>query len=58
MKFRKSRPFIALSIGRMIVQSIPKRPAASPEQKQIAASVHASPFTTFPSPRSGLRPGS
>jgi hypothetical protein len=48
MKFRKSRPFIALSIGRMIVQSIPKRPDASPEQKQTAASVHSSPVTGPP----------
>ena len=58
MKFRKSRPSIALSIGRMIVQSIPKRPAPSPEQKQIAASVHSSPVTTIPSPRWGLGPRS
>ena len=58
MKFRKFRPSIAVSIGRMIVQSIPKRPAASPEQKQIAASVHASPVTTVSSPRWGLGPGS
>src|SRR5687768_16277094 len=42
MKFRKSRPSIAASIGRMIVLSIPKRPDASPERKTIAASAHSS----------------
>ncbi len=36
MKFRKSRPSIAASIGRMIVVSIPKSPDASPEQKTDA----------------------
>ena len=30
MKFRKSRPPIAASIGRMIVLSIPRRPDADP----------------------------
>ena len=45
MKFRKSRPSIALSIGRMIVLSIPKRPDASPEKKADAASVHSSAVT-------------
>ena len=42
MKFRKSRPSIAASIGRMIVVSIPKRPDASPEKKTDAASAHSS----------------
>ena len=43
MKFRKSRPSISVSIGRMIVHSIPKRPDASPEKKTVAASTHSSP---------------
>ena len=45
MKFRKSRPSIAASIGRMIVLSIPKRPDASPEKKTVAASAHSSAVT-------------
>jgi hypothetical protein len=45
MKFRKSRPSIAASIGRMIVLSIPKRPDASPERKAVAASTHSSAVT-------------
>jgi hypothetical protein len=45
MKFRKSRPAIAASMGRMIVLSIPKRPAASPEKKTDAASAHSSAVT-------------
>ena len=49
MKFRKSRPSIALSIGRMIVHSIPKRPDASPEKKTVAASAHCSPVMAEPS---------
>ena len=57
MKLRKSRPSIAPSIGRMIVQSIPKRPAPSPEQKLIDASVHSSPVTATPFLRSGPRLG-
>jgi hypothetical protein len=45
MKFRKSRPSIAASIGRMIALSIPKRPDASPERKTVAASTHSSAVT-------------
>ena len=45
MKFRKSRPSIAASIGRMIALSIPKRPDASPERKADAASAHSSAVT-------------
>ncbi len=48
MKFRKSRPSIALSIGCMIVVSIPKRPDASPEKKTDAASARSSAVTTNP----------
>jgi hypothetical protein len=48
MKFRKSRPSIAASMGRMIVLSIPKRPDASPERKAVAASVHSSAVTQTP----------
>jgi len=48
MKLRKSRPVIAPSMGRMIVHSIPKRPAASPEQNAVAASVHSSAVTLTP----------
>jgi hypothetical protein len=33
MKFRKSRPSIAVSMGRIIVLSIPNRPEASPGKK-------------------------
>ena len=50
MKFRKSRPSIAWSIGRMIVHSIPKRPAAIPEKKTVAASVHSSLVMGIPLP--------
>jgi len=52
MKFRKSRPSIAASMGRMIVLSIPKRPAASPVRKTDAASAHSSAVTANPPPRS------
>jgi hypothetical protein len=45
MKFRKSRPSIAASIGRMIALSIPKRPDASPERKTVAASTDSSAVT-------------
>ena len=45
MKFRKSRPSIAASIGRMIALSIPRRPDASPERKMVAASTHSSAVT-------------
>jgi hypothetical protein len=48
MKLRKSRPAIAPSMGRMIVHSIPRRPAASPEQNAVAASVHSSAVTLTP----------
>src|SRR6478672_11685747 len=48
MKFRKVRPSIAACIGRMIVHSAPKKPAASPEKKTLAASAHSSPVTTTP----------
>ena len=42
MKFRNSRPVIAACMGRMIVHSPPKKPAASPEKKLDAASAHYS----------------
>jgi hypothetical protein len=48
MKLRKHRPSIAASIGRMIVQSIPKRPEASPEKNAVAASTHSSAVTPTP----------
>ena len=48
MKFRKSRPSIAASMGRMIVLSIPNRPDASPERKTVTASVHSSAVTGYP----------
>src|SRR5262245_10005634 len=53
MKFRKSRPLIAASIGRMIALSIPKRPDASPERKTVAASTHSSAATLPPSTLAG-----
>ena len=43
MKLRKSRPSISVSIGRMIVHNIPRRPDASPEKKTVTASTHSSP---------------
>jgi hypothetical protein len=43
MKFRKSWPSIAASMGRMIVLSIPKRPDASPAKNAEAASAHSAP---------------
>ncbi len=55
MRFRKSRPSIVCSIGRMIVHSIPKRPAASPEKETITASVHSSPVTNEPPFHAGRR---
>ena len=41
---------IAWSIGRMIVHSIPKRPAAIPEKKTVTASVHSSLVMGIPLP--------
>ena len=56
MKFRKSRPSIVASIGRMIVHSIPKRPDASPEKKTVTASTHSSAVDDPPSTSSlGVR---
>jgi hypothetical protein len=49
-----SRPFIAPSIGCMIVVNIPKRPAASPEKKTDAPSAHSS--AVIPTPSIELRP--
>ena len=59
MKFRKSRPSISASIGRMIVLSIPRRPDASPEKKAVAASTHSSAAMRnhLPVGRRILRPG-
>ena len=51
MKLRKSRPSFTWSIGRMIVHSIPKRPAASPEKKTVTASAHSSLVMGIPPPR-------
>jgi hypothetical protein len=51
MKFRKSRPSIAACMGRRIVHSPPKKPAASPAKKTDAASAHSSAVTTNPPPR-------
>ena len=48
MKFRKPRPSIAACIGRMIVHSAPKKPAASPVKKTVTASAHSSPVTMNP----------
>src|SRR6187455_2231859 len=48
MKLRKSPPVIAASMGRMIVLSIPSRPAASPEKNADAASTHSSADTRTP----------
>jgi hypothetical protein len=42
MKFRNSGPFIAACMGRRIVHSPPRKPAASPEKKLDAASAHSS----------------
>jgi hypothetical protein len=48
MKVRKPRPSIAACIGRMIVHSAPKKPAASPVKKTVTASAHSSPVTMNP----------
>jgi len=48
MKFRKSRPSMAASIGRMIVLDIAKSPDASPEKNAVAASTHSSAVTPIP----------
>jgi hypothetical protein len=42
MKVRNSGPVIAACMGRMIVHSPPRKPAASPEKKLDAASAHSS----------------
>jgi hypothetical protein len=58
MKVRKSGPVIAACMGRMIVHSPPRKPAASPEKKLDTASAHSSAVTMHPPPRSespGLR---
>ena len=52
MKFRNSGPVIAACMGRRIVHSPPKKPAASPEKKTDAASAHFSADTTNLPPRS------
>jgi len=49
MKFLKVRPSIAACMGRRIVQSPPKKPAASPEKKTDAASAHSSAVMPNPS---------
>src|SRR4249919_2564986 len=54
MKFRKSRPFIAACMGRMIAHSPPKKPAASPEKKLDAASAHSSAVIRTPSKSADL----
>jgi hypothetical protein len=41
MKLRKSRPSSSVSIGRMIVHNIFKRPDASPEKKTVSPSTHS-----------------
>ena len=51
MKFRKLRPSIAASIGRMMALSIPKRPDANPERKAVAASTHSSAVIPVALPR-------
>jgi hypothetical protein len=48
MKFLKSAPVIAASIGRMIVLSIPRRPEASPAKNAEAASAHPTPVNLAP----------
>src|SRR4029453_6702495 len=42
MKVRKSGPVIPACMGRRIMHSPPKKPAASPEKKLDAASAHSS----------------
>src|SRR5688500_1530674 len=48
MKVRNSGPVIAACMGRRIVHSPPRKPAASPEKKLDAASAHSSAVTMNP----------
>ena len=48
MKLRKSGPSISVSIGRMMVHNIPRRPDASPEKKMVTASTNSSPVMAEP----------
>ncbi len=52
MKLRNPRPVTAACIGRRIMQSPPRKPAAGPEKKTAATSANTSPVTTIRSERS------